>query len=292
MMREDLIISKDTIKDKIYTIRGKQVILDCDIASFYKVRTKILNQAVKRNKKRFPEKYMFQLTKKEFENLRSQFVTAKSNTSKRRFLPYVFTEQGIAMLSGVLRSKSAINISILIMDTFVTIRHFLIENANIFQKFQQIDQKLIEHDENFNKVFQAIENKDIKPKQGIFFDGQIFDAYKFVSDLIKMAKKSLILIDNYIDDSTLTLFSKSNAKIAIYTKNISKQLKLDLEKYNSQYKPILIKEFNNSHDRFIIIDDNQVYHFGASLKDLGKKWFAFSKLDKEAFKLLERLKSP
>ena len=169
-------------------------------------------------------------------------------------------------------------------------RKFLLENAAIFQRLEYIDQRLFEHDENFDKLFKAIESKAVKPKQGIFFDGQIFDAYIFVSDLVKSAKKSIILIDNFVDETVLTLFSKNKkAKVNIYTKNISKQLILDLDKYNSQYKPIEIKKFNSSHDRFLIIDDKDIYHFGASLKDLGKKWFAFSKFDMNAIEILGKL---
>lgn len=169
-------------------------------------------------------------------------------------------------------------------------RRFLIENAAVFQKFNYIEQKLLKYDNNFEKIFNAIESKQLKPKQGIFFNGQIFDAYLFISDLIKSANKSITLIDNYVDETVLTLFSKNQkAKVTIYSKNITKQIKLDLEKYNSQYNPIEIKKFNSSHDRFLIIDKKQVYHFGASLKDVGKKWFAFSKFDMEAIAILEKL---
>ena len=174
-------------------------------------------------------------------------------------------------------------------------RRFISKNAEIFRRLDSVERKQLESqiktDKNFERVFNAIENKEFVKKQGIFFDGQIFDAYKFVSDLIRSAKESIILIDNFIDDSVLTLFSKrrDNVNVAIYTKTITKQLKLDLEKYNSQYPAIDIKEFENSHDRFLIIDNTEVYHIGASLKDLGKKWFAFSKLDKDALKLLDKL---
>jgi hypothetical protein len=156
---------------------------------------------------------------------------------------------------------------------------------------ENIEYKLLEHDTKFNELFNAIQEK-ILPSKGIFFDGQIFDAYKFVSDIIKNAKKSIILIDNYIDESVLVLFSKrgKNINVTIYTKEITKQLMLDLQRFNSQYPSIEIKQFMKSHDRFIIIDDKEVYHFGASLKDLGKKWFAFSRLDKESVNILDKLK--
>ncbi len=296
----------NNIQNRIHTIRGSQVMLDSDIATLYEVPTKALNQAVKRNSERFPEQFMFQLTEDEFENLRSQIVTSntkvlrsqivtlnKGRGTHRKYLPYAFTEQGVAMLSGVLKSDTAVSISIQIMDAFVVMRRFISSNAQIFQRLDFVEKKQIEHDQKFEEIFDAIQNKDIKPEKGIFFEGQIFDAYKFVSDLIRTANKSIILIDNYIDDSVLTLFIKRNksVQVTIFTKDISKQLSLDLEKYNAQYSPIELKEFKQSRDRFLIIDNKEVYHFGASLKDLGKKWFAFSKFDKEAFKLLDKLES-
>ena len=149
-----------------------------------------------------------------------------------------------------------------------------------FFRADYIEQKILKYDENFDKIFNAIEDKQLKPDDGIFYDGQIFDAHTFISDILRTAKKSIILIDNYIDDTTLTLFSKvPNINITIYTHTISKQLKLDFEKYNKQYRNITLKTFKNSHDRFLIIDEKQVYLIGASLKDLGNKWFGFSKLD-------------
>ena len=194
------------------------------------------------------------------------------------------------MLSSVLKSKVAIDVNIAIFRAFAKMREFLLANATIFQKFNYIEQKLLQYDKNFERVFKAIENKDIQPKQGIFYDGQIFDAYIFISDLIKSAKKSIVLIDNYVDETILTLFSKNqNIDVKIFTKNINKQLKLDLEKYNSQYKPIKLKRFDKAHDRFLIIDNKDIYHFGASLKDLGKKWFAFSKFDMKAVEILGKL---
>jgi hypothetical protein len=314
--KEGSIVDKNRIKDKIYTVRGLQVMFDSDLAILYEVSTKALNRAVKRNIDRFPDKFMFQLTEKEFNKLKSQFVTSsnislrsqnvtldkevlrfQNGTSSldhggRRYLPYAFTEQGVAMLSGVLRSDTAVKISIQIMNAFVSMRKFIYSNAQIFQRLDRNEQKLLEHDHQFNKIFDLIEKKEIIPQKGIFFEGQIFDAYKFVSDIFRSAKKSIVLIDNFIDDTVLTLFSKRkvDVEVIIFTKEISKQLSLDLKKYNSQYPCIEVREFKSSHDRFLIIDDKEVFHLGASLKDLGKKWFAFSKFDKEAFNLLERLK--
>src|SRR3989338_417219 len=287
-----LILSTDKIRDRIYTIRDMQVMLDADLAELYGVDTRVLNQAVKRNNERFPSRFMFQITLQEYKNLISQSVTSSSRWGVRRKLPFAFTEQGVAMLSGVLKSDTAIKISIQIMTAFVAMRRFIASNVQVFQRLDSIEQKQIGYDKKFEQVFDAIESKDIKPEKGIFFDGQIFDSYKFVSDLIRTADKSIVLIDNYIDDSVLTLFIKKNSgvSVTIFTKEITKQLSLDIVKYNSQYPSVSIKKFNYSHDRFLIIDENEVYHFGASLKDLGKKWFAFSKFDKEAFKLLDRLK--
>jgi len=226
---------------------------------------------------------MFQLTKEEYDALRSQFVI--SSWGGRRYLPYAFTEQGVAMLSAVLRSKTAVEISIKIMKAFVAMRKFIIQNKAVFERLDKIEYKLIEHDSKFDKVFKALESKEKKHSQGVFFDGQIFDAYKFVSDLIRSAEKSIVLIDNYVDDTVLTLLTKRKAtvKAIIYTGKITKQLSLDLEKHNAQYPHIDIKELKNIHDRFLIIDKKKVYHIGASLKDLGKKVFAFSKMEREGF---------
>ena len=269
---------------------------DSDLANLYGVEIKRLNEQVKRNRERFPEEFMFQLTDEEFAFLRSQNATLETGRGRhRKYLPYVFTEQGVAMLSAVLRSETAVKISIQIIKAFVAMRKFITTNAQIFHRLDAVEQKQLEQkvetDEKFDRIFNAIESKEITPKQGIFFDGQIFDAYKFVSDLIRRAKKSIIIIDNYIDDSVLLLLTKrkKSVTVKIFTKTISKQLALDVKKYNSQYPPVEIKKFKYAHDRFIIIDDKEVFHFGASLKDLGKKWFAFSKLEKDAFRLMERL---
>ncbi len=283
-------LDENQIKNKILTIRGLQVMLDSDLAVLYEVTTKVLNQSVKRNIERFPSDFIFQLTDDE----KNELVTNCDHLQELKYssqLPYVFTEQGVATLSGILNSKRAIDVNIQIMRAFVALRKFISSNAQIFQRLDRVEMNQIEYDQKFELVFRAIENKEIVQKQGIFFNGQIFDAYKFVSEIIRSAQKSIVLIDNYIDDSVLTLFTKRRVKVSviIYTKIISKQLKLDLEKYNTQYPPIEIKEFKHSHDRFLIIDNKEVYHIGASLKDLGKKWFAFSKLEKEAFELLSRL---
>ncbi len=292
MNDEIIVMGNNSIQGKIHTVRGLQVMMDSDLAILYSVENKRLNEQVKRNIERFPEKFRFQLTQEEYQNLKSQFATSSSHGG-RRTLPYVFTEQGVSMLSGVLRSKTAIETSIQIMDAFVSMRKFIANNGMIFQRLDKIEQKQLITDTKLDKVFAAIEAKEIKPKQGIFFDGQIFDAYVFIADLIRQAQQSIVLIDNYIDESVLTMFAKRNTDCTatIYTKTISKQLQLDLQKHNKQYPPIEIKIFKNSHDRFLILDDKEIYHIGASLKDLGKKWFAFSKFAKGALEVLERLEN-
>ena len=266
--------------------------IDRDLAEMYGVETKVLNQAVKRNLERFPNDFMFQLTKEELNNWRSQFVTSKKDRMGLRRPPYAFTEQGVSMLSAVINSKTAIDISVTIIRAFVSIKSFIATHAGIFQRLAIIEQNQIVTDKKFEQIFKALEDKSIKPKQGIFYDGQIFDAYTFITDLVRSAEKSIVLIDNYVDDTVLSMLAKrnKNVSVTIYTKHISKQLSLDLSKHNAQYQAITIKIFKNAHDRFMIIDDKTIYHFGASLKDLGKKWFAFSKMKKNALEMLNKLK--
>lgn len=288
------LIRNEDIQSRIHTVRGVQVMLDKDLAVFYGVKPIRLREQVKRNIKRFPVDFMFQLTEEEAELMVSQNAIP-SKQSLGGSMPYAFTEQGVAAVSAVLTSERAIAVNIQIMRAFVAMRRFIASNAEVFQRLDALERKQIEDktetDHKFEQIFNAIEERSVKPKQGIFFDGQIFDAHQFVSDLIRTARKSITVIDNYIDDTVLTLLSKADKKvrITILTRTISKQLALDVKKYNEQYPAIKIKEFRNSHDRFFIIDDKTVYHFGASLKDLGKKWFAFSRFDKDAFRLLEKL---
>ena len=221
---------------------------------------------------------------------KSQFVTSNQHGG-RRYLPYVFTEQGVAMLSAVLKSQTAIQTSIYIINTFVQMRKFISNNALVFKRLDSLEQKQFKTEEKVDAILDAIESKELKPKQGIFYDGQVYDAHVFVSNLIKSAKTNIILVDNYCDESVLTLLSKRSpdTKAYIYTKNITKELQLDLKKHNAQYPSIDLKKFDSSHDRFLIIDDKNIYHIGASLKDLGKKWFAFSKLEMEALEILTKL---
>ena len=284
-------VENNVIHTMIHPVRGMQVMLDRDLALLYRVETKVLNQAVKRNIERFPETFRFQLSQCEIEGLRSQIVTSKGRGGSR-YLPYAFTEQGVAMLSAVLKSSVAIDISIKIMNAFVEMRHFISRKASIFNRLDLLELNQLENEQRFKYIFQALEDSNALPKQGIFFNGQIFDAYKLVSDIIRSANRSIILIDNYIDDTVLTLFTKrhSNIDLTIFTHNISKQLKLDIEKHNIQYDPIKIYKFDKAHDRFMIIDNEKVYHIGASLKDLGKKWFAFTKLNIDPGVILDRIR--
>uniref|UniRef100_UPI00402859F9 ORF6N domain-containing protein n=2 Tax=Prevotella sp. TaxID=59823 RepID=UPI00402859F9 len=274
------------IEPLIKVIRGQQVMLDKDLAMLYGVEAKVLNQAVKRNVERFPNDFRFQLTKEEC--LRSQIVTLNEKQGKHlKYMPYAFTEQGVAMLSSVLRSQTAIEVNIQIMRAFVSMRHFMVNNASVFSRLETIEyhqlemqQHLQESDKRIEEVFRRLDEGNAKPKQGVFYNGQVYDAYTFVSDLIKSAKKRIVLIDNYVDETVLTLLDKrdNNVSAIIYTQQISRQFQLDIDRHNAQYAPIDVETFHLSHDRFLCID-NDVYHIGASIKDLGKKWFGFSKME-------------
>ena len=282
----------ENIKNLIYTIRGKQVMLDSDVAMLYHYETKKINQTVKRNIERFPKKFCFQLTEDEMENLRSQFVTSslkKENYGGRRSLPYVFTEQGIAMLSGLLKNKIAVQVSIYIMDAFVEMRKFITNNAQVFERLTNVEYKifeqnkmLTEHEKKFEKVFNELQKEKIAEfKQSIFFEGQIYDAYSLIMDIIKRAKQKILIIDNYIDDSILKMLSKKNkdVEVVILTSQNCNLNKLDINKFNKQYPVLKLAYTNKFHDRFIVIDNKELYHLGASLKDLGKKCFAISKIE-------------
>ena len=318
--------SVEQIESLILTIRGKQVILDRDLARLYGVETRRLNEQVRRNIERFPEDFMFQLTKEEAESSRSQFVMLKGEythltsqiatmnedgdnsrsqnaTLKAKqgqnikYLPYAFTENGIAMLSGVLRSPMAIATNIHIMRAFNAMRHFIGSQAQVFQRLEVVERnqlalttQVAENNKKLEEVFRRLDDRSEKPEKGIFYDGQIFDAYTFVSERIREAKKRIMLIDNYVDDSVLAMLDKRNNGVdaIVYTKTISRQLSLDFEKHNAQYAPIRVEQFDRAHDRFLCIDDT-VYLIGASIKDLGKKWFGFVKLEQTTDELLSKM---
>ena len=282
----DRLVAVDNIEPLIKVIRGQQVMIDRDLATLYGVETKRLNEQVKRNMERFPERFRFQLTKEEMNELVTncdRFNSLKHSTVRS----YAFTEQGVAMLSTVLRSETAIRVSIRIMDAFVAMRRFMVTNAEVFQRLStmeyhqlEMQQHLQESDKRIEEVFRRLDEGNAKPKQGVFYNGQIYDAYTFVSDLIKSAKRRIILIDNYVDETVLTLLDKRGEGVSavIYTQQISRQFQLDIDRHNAQYAPIDVETFRLSHDRFLCIDDD-VYHIGASIKDLGKKWFGFSKME-------------
>ena len=284
------------IKPMIRVLRGQQVMIDRDLALLYGVETRVLNQAVKRNIERFPNDFMFQLSKEDVEILKSQNVTSSWGGDRR--LPYAFTEQGIAMLSSVLKSQTAVDVNIRIMRAFVSMRRFIATNAQLFQRLEMIEYHQLEikqhqevTDKRIDEVFKRLD-ANIPPMQGIFYDGQVFDAYRFVSDLMRKAKRSIVLIDNYVDDTVLTLLDKreNGVTATIYTQRISNQFQLDVDRHNAQYPLIEIRQFNKAHDRFLLIDD-EVYHIGASIKDLGKKWFGFTLMrDITATELINKIK--
>ncbi len=297
-------ISNEEIKNLIYTIRGKQVMLDSDVAMLYHYPTKRINEAVNRNKQRFPENFCFQLTEEEYKSLRfknftfneinskdinednslrSQIATLDESAGRgkhRKYLPYVFTEQGIAMLSGLLKNDIAIQVSINIMNAFVEMRKFLAVNGQLFERLTNVEYKLLEHDKKFDKVFDQLQNEE-NIKQKIFFEGQIYDAYSLIIDIFKKANKKILIIDNYIDDSVLKMLTKKNKNIevVILTSDKSNIQKIDIQKFNKEYPILKVAKTNKFHDRFIVIDNKEMYHLGASIKDLGKKCFGINRIE-------------
>ena len=289
-MKDNLTIIDDiSIKDKIFVIRNTQVMIDKDLAELFGTTTKAFNQAVNRNIDRFPSDFRFQLNETEKNELVTncdRFKTLKHSTSN----PYAFTEQGVSMLSAILKSDIAIETSIRIIREFVNMRKFISQNNYLFQRMDLLEEKQKNTDQKVDEILNAIESKNTTIKQGVFFEGQFFDAYIFISDILKNAKKSITLIDNYIDENTLLhLSSNKDLNINIITKSLTKELKVIIEKFNKQYKNLKVFEYSKSHDRFLIIDEKIIYHIGASLKDLGNKWFAFSKLEDDNFELLKRI---
>ena len=284
MENEISILEENSIRSKIHVIRGQQVMLDRDLAELYGVETKVLNQAVKRNIERFPENFMFQLSENEYENWRSQFVTSNSDKMGLRRAPFAFTEQGVAMLSAVLKSETAIKASIQIMTVFVEMRHFLTANAQLFQRLDFIEKHQIESDihqketdKKVDELFSLMDKYNVKDTQGIFFQGQIFDAYAKFESFLAAAKKEIILIDNYVDLSILQRLAKKKkgVNVTIYTDPKTKLTFQDIQTFNAQYPTLTVNHTTKTHDRFLIIDNATIYHIGASLKDLGKKCFGF-----------------
>ena len=296
----DIEISEVTIKNLIYVVRGQQVMMDSDLAMLYQVETRVLNQAVKRNIARFPEKFRFQLSEEEYDDLKSQFVISSEEDENthggRRKLPYVFTEQGIAMLSAVLRSEPAVQVSIKIMDAFVEMRRFLASNALMFERINEMEVKQLAFqkstEEKFDKIFHYISEHE-ESSQKIFFDGQIYDAFSLLVDLVSKAEKKLVLVDNYVDVGTLNILSKKNSdvEVIVYTVRRTRLSEADVNNFNQQYPALEIKYTGVFHDRFLIIDDTCAYHIGASIKDAGKKCFGISLIEDTRIvkDILERL---
>ena len=285
-------LSTHHIEQYILDLRGIQVMVDRDLAMLYGVPTRRLNEQVSRNRERFPDSFMFQLTKGEKNELLANCDRLNS-LKHSSTCPYAFTEQGVAMLSAVLHSKTAVDVSIQIMQTFVGIRKFISSHAGLFQRLEKIEKKQLETDQKFDHISSALEGKTLIPSQGIFYDREIFDAYFLVIKLIKTAKTSIVLIDNYIDETVLLMLSKrpKGVEATIYTSKITKTLRNDLKKHNCQYAPVTVKIFRKAHDRFLVIDTKTVYHIGASLKDAGKKWFAFSEIYLDANEMIKRIQT-
>ena len=317
------------IENLIHIVRGEQVMLDSDLAKLYGVETRVLNQAVKRNIERFPLDFMFQLNKDEAENLRVQIATTSSRsqnvilkdnlgdlksqnlTSNPRsqnatlkqghnikYLPYAFTENGVAMLSSVLRSKTAIEVNIRIMRAFTAMRSFLMSNAHIFQRLETVEHNyllvnrhLSEHDRKFEEILSRLDAKEAEPIEGFFYEGQIFDAYTLISDLVRKADTRIILIDNYVDDRVLKTLDKRKDGVSatVFTNPRNSQINLDIRRHNAQYPAISLRHCTNVHDRFLIIDDT-VYFIGGSIKDLGKKIVAFSQMHQSPDDILSKIR--
>lgn len=282
-----VIIGNSDIQNMIYTFRGKQVMIDRDLASLYQVQTKRLNEQVKRNSGRFPAEFCFKLSDKEKDELVAncdRFKTLKHSSSN----PYAFTEQGIAMLSAVLKSDIAVEVSIKIMNSFVEMRKFLLSNKEMFARLDRVELKQLETDQKLEKVFNYIAT-NTEVKQNIFFDGQIYDAFSFIVGLVQKAKKEIILIDNYVDVHTLNILCKKDKGVDIIVATAGKGSlsTKDITKFNAQYPKLLVKTTTDFHDRFLIIDKTEVYHIGASIKDAGKKSFGITKIeDKDLIKNL------
>ena len=289
----------DSIESKIFNIRGKQVMLDRDLAVLYGVETRVLNQAVKRNLERFPEDFMFTLNKEEYESLKSQFVIPNGRGGNR-FFPIAFTEQGVAMLATVLNSRESARISIRIMDAFVAMRRFIATNAQVFQRLDRIELKQLQESKErkqlearFDNLLARLDDGSIKPIEGVFVEGQVLDARIYLEQLIGSAKKEVILIDGYIDARTFDILEsrKMGVKATIYTEAVGRKLLAEVKAHDAEYpnRPIELKEYSNRfHDRFLIID-NDLYHFGASFNELGKRLFAFDKMGIDKQVILNQL---
>lgn len=286
---QEKLLNKD-IKNLIYTIRGMQVMLDSDVANLFKYTTKNINKSVKNNAEKFPEYYCFQLTTKEYNFLitRRYNITKIGRSNNRKYLPYVFTEYGITMLAALLKSEVAVNISIKIVNTFMQMRKNFSENNQVFERLTSLEYKLLEQEKKINNILGDLKFEE-NIKQKIFFKGQIYDAYSIIIDIIKSANKKILIIDNYIDDNVLKMLSKKkkDVEVTILTSIKSNIEKLDIKKFNKEYPILKLEKTNKFHDRFIIVDNKEMYHLGASIKDLGKKCFGINKI--EDIKIVEKI---
>ena len=286
---EELIKIDENIKNKIYVIRGKQVMLDRDLSDLYQTETRIFMQSIKRNIERFPENFMFQLTSEEFVNWKSQIVMSENDRKGLRRPPYAFTEQGVAMLTSVLKSNIAIQISISIMNAFVEMRHYLYDNRDIYRTLNYINNKISEHDEKLNEIFSYFNRKE-----KLFLNGTEYDSHSYVHSILKNGKKEIILIDPYADLELLDMIKDINASIVLIMKNKSLLSEKQINRFNKQYSNKLIVFKNDMfHDRYIILDRNTIYHLGASINHLGKRVFSITLLEDKIVKsdLLNFVKS-
>jgi len=274
----ELIMQNENIENMIYEIRGKQVMLDSDLAKLYGVETKRINEAVKNNPDKFPERFSWKLTEYESKNfLVENFDQKKLEMRGGRFKnPRVFTEQGVAMLTTILKSKTATEVSIKIMDAFVAMRHFIIDNKDIYKSINNINNKLIEHDEKLNLIFSKFEEKKITNE--IYFEGQIYDAYSKILDILSMAKSKIVIIDAYADKSVLDIISKLNVEVILICKSKGLIKRIDIDKYNKQYNNLKVIYNDSFHDRYFILDNELVYHCGTSINHAGSKTFSINYL--------------
>lgn len=275
----NLLLNDKNIENMIYEIRGQQVMIDRDLARLYHVETKVFMQSVKRNIKRFPENFMFQLTKEEFTNWRSQFVTSKNDKIGLRRAPYAFTEHGVAMLSGILKSETAINTSISIIEAFVSMRHYINDNKDIYITLNNLSNKMAEYDEKLDLIFSKFENKE-----KLFLPGEEYDAYSYIFNLLKDAKEELIIIDPYADLNLLDMIRNINCKIILIMSSKTTLSEKEINKFNKQYNKLKVFKNKKIHDRYFILDKKTIYHCGTSINYAGKKMFSISLLEDDFIK--------
>ena len=280
-MSKEIVKNNIEIENLIYEVRGKQVMIDSDLARLYECAngTKDINKAVKRNIERFPESFCFQLTDEEYRILRFQFGTSKAGSGGRRYNPYAFTEQGVAMLSSVLHTETAINVSIRIMDAFVAMRHYIGNNE---YRLSNVETKIIEHDNNIKLLQESFKKLEEKKKiNEIYFNGQIYDAYSKIKEIFSKTDKELIIIDSYADTTILDMIKKLNIEVILITRKNNLLTSQDIEKYNKEYHNLKIAYDNTYHDRYFIIDKKEVYHCGASINRIGYKTFSITLISDE-----------